>query len=63
MLATVNGFVYGDQVTNLIQPLYIIPALAMTGTKLKQVWGFMAFICVFWLIATIIGLILFPTIF
>ena len=34
MLATVNGFVYGDQVTNLIQPLYIIPALAMTGTKL-----------------------------
>ncbi|NLU25087.1 MAG: short-chain fatty acid transporter [Clostridiales bacterium] len=63
MITVVNGFVYGDQVTNLIQPLYIIPALAMTGTKLKHVWGFMAFICVFWLIITIIGLMVFPVIF
>ena len=60
---TINGFVYGDQVTNLIQPLYIIPALAMTGTKLKDVWGFMAFMCVFWLVFTCAGLMIFPMIF
>ena len=63
MVTVVNGFVYGDQVTNLIQPLYIIPALAMTGSKLKDVWGFMAFMCVFWLVFTIAGLLLFPMIF
>ena len=63
MVTVINGFVYGDQVTNLIQPLYIIPALAMTGTKLKHVWGFMAFVCVFWLVFTIAGLFIFPAIF
>lgn len=63
MVSVVNGFVYGDQVTNLLQPLYIIPALAMTGTKLKDVWGFMAFICVFWLVFTVAGLMIFPAIF
>jgi len=63
MVTVINGFVYGDQVTNLIQPLYIIPALAMTGTKLKEVWGFMAFVCVFWLVFTCAGLMIFPMIF
>lgn len=63
MVTVINGFVYGDQVTNLIQPLYIIPALAMTGTKLKAVWGFMAFVCVFWLVFTVAGLMIFPAIF
>ena len=63
MVTVVNGFVYGDQVTNLIQPLYIIAALATTGSKLKDVWGFMAFMCVFWLVFTIAGLLLFPMIF
>lgn len=63
MVTVINGFVYGDQVTNLIQPLYIIPALAMTNTKLKDVWGFMAFVCVFWLVFTCAGLMIFPAIF
>ncbi|MFQ8762003.1 MAG: TIGR00366 family protein [Intestinimonas sp.] len=43
-----NAFVYGDECTNLLQPLYVIPALSVVGMKLKDVWGFMAFICMFW---------------
>ncbi|MFD2181418.1 short-chain fatty acid transporter [Rhodoplanes azumiensis] len=45
-----NAFVHGDEATNLIQPLYVIPALALVGMKLKEVWGFMAFICMFWIV-------------
>jgi short-chain fatty acids transporter len=50
----VNGFVYGDEATNLLQPLYVIPALSVVGMKLKDVWGFMAFIWSFWTVITII---------
>ena len=55
-----NAFVHGDEVTNLIQPLYVIPALALVGMKLKEVWGFMAFICVFWMIIATIGFLILP---
>lgn len=55
-----NAFVYGDECTNLIQPLYMIPALAVVGMKLRDVWGFMAFICVFWIVVVCIGLYILP---
>ena len=55
-----NAFVYGDECTNLLQPLYVIPALSVVGMKLKDVWGFMAFICVFWIIITCLGLYFIP---
>ncbi|MBR5740176.1 MAG: short-chain fatty acid transporter, partial [Firmicutes bacterium] len=55
-----NAFVYGDECTNLIQPLYMIPALAVVGMKLKDVWGFMAFICVFWIVVACLGLYFVP---
>ena len=55
-----NAFVHGDEVTNLIQPLYVIPALALVGMKLKEVWGFMAFICMFWMIIATIGFLVLP---
>lgn len=58
-----NAFVHGDEVTNLIQPLYVIPALAIVGMKLKDVWGFMAFISMFWTGAAIIGFYILPKIF
>lgn len=57
----VNAFVYGDEATNLLQPLYVIPALSVVGMKLKDVWGYMAFIWIFWLIITSIGLVLIPS--
>ena len=55
-----NAFVYGDEATNLIQPLYVIPALALVNMKLKEVWGFMAFIWLAWFIVTSIGLLVIP---
>jgi short-chain fatty acids transporter len=55
-----NAFVYGDECTNLIQPLYVIPALALVGMKLKEVWGFMAFICMFWVIIVTAGFLVLP---
>ena len=60
MLYVINAFVYGDEATNLLQPLYVIPALSVVGMKLKDVWGFMAFIWVFWLVITTIGLYVIP---
>lgn len=56
----INAFVYGDEATNLIQPLYVIPALSLVGMKLKDVWGFMAFIWLIWFIVTSIGLLVLP---
>ncbi len=57
-----NAFVHGDEVTNLIQPLYVIPALALVGMKLKEVWGFMAFICMFWMVIASVGFWILPKI-
>lgn len=56
----INAFVYGDEVTNLIQPLYVIPVLSLVNMKLKHVWGFMAFICVMWMVVTTICLLVLP---
>ncbi|NPV43924.1 MAG: short-chain fatty acid transporter [Firmicutes bacterium] len=56
----INAFVYGDEATNLIQPLYVIPALSLVDMKLKDVWGFMAFIWFGWFIVTSIGLLILP---
>lgn len=60
MPSIVTAFMLGDEATNLIQPLYIIPALALVDIKLKKVWGFMAFIWFIWFIVTTIGLIVLP---
>ena len=59
----INGFVYGDEVTNLLQPLYLIAPLAVVKMKLKDVWGFTAFICVFWVVITCLGLYFIPLMF
>jgi short-chain fatty acids transporter len=59
----VNAFCYGDEATNMLQPLYLIPALAITNTPLKKVWGYCAYIFVFWFVITCIGLLVLPGIF
>ena len=56
----INAFVYGDEATNLLQPLYVIPALSVVGMKLKDVWGFMAFLWAFWTVIVSIGLYVIP---
>ncbi|MEA4813646.1 MAG: TIGR00366 family protein [Oscillospiraceae bacterium] len=58
----INAFVYGDEATNLLQPLYLIPALAVVNGKLKEVWGYCAYIFVFWFIITCLGLYFIPEI-
>ena len=58
----INAFVYGDECTNLLQPLYLIPMLAVVNQKLKDVWGMCAFICVFWVIVITLGYLIVPTI-
>ncbi|MCR4673065.1 MAG: TIGR00366 family protein [Lachnospiraceae bacterium] len=55
-----NAFVYGDEATNLLQPLYLIPALAVVNMKLKEVWGYCAYLFVIWFIITCIGLYILP---
>ena len=54
-MTVINAFVYGDEATNLLQPLYILPGLALVGVKLKDVWGIMAFVWFFWTIFTVLG--------
>ncbi len=56
----INAFVYGDECTNLLQPLYLIPMLAVVNQKLKDVWGMCAFICVFWVIVIVGGYLIIP---
>lgn len=58
----VTAFMLGDEATNLIQPLYIIPALALVDMKLKNAWGLMAFIWFLWFVVTSIGLVVLPMI-
>lgn len=60
LINCLNAFTFGDECTNLLQPLYVIPALSVVGMKLKDVWGFMAFICVFWIIIACLGLYFIP---
>lgn len=43
-------FMFGDEATNLLQPFYVIPALALLGMKLKAIWGYMAFLWVLWFV-------------
>lgn len=56
----INAFVYGDECTNLLQPLYLIPMLAVVNMKLKDAWGMCAFVCLFWFIIVILGYLIVP---
>lgn len=55
-----NAFVYGDETTNLLQPLYLIPALAVVNVPLKKVWGYCAYICLFMTVIIAVGLLVLP---
>lgn len=58
-----SAFMFGDEATNLLQPLYIIPALALVKMELKETWGLMAFLWFIWLIVSAICLTILPGIF
>lgn len=56
----VSAFMLGDEATNLINPLFVLPALALVNLEIKHIWGFMAFICLIWMIISAIGLLVLP---
>ncbi|WP_291791977.1 TIGR00366 family protein [Brevibacterium sp.] len=45
--ATALGVAYGDQWTNSIQPFWILPVLAISGIKLRDVMGYLFLIMLF----------------
>ncbi len=63
VITCINAFVHGDEATNLLQPLYLIPALSVVGMKLKDAWGFCAFIWVFWTVMACVGFYFIPMFF
>ena len=49
---------YGDQWTNLIQPFVAIPLLALTGLRLKHIFGFALVLCTTTSLPLMLGLLL-----
>ena len=45
--ATAVAVQIGDQWTNMVQPFWILPVLAISGLKLRDVMGYMVLILVF----------------
>ena len=39
---TIMAFAYGDQLTNMLQPFWALPLLAITGLKARQIVGYTA---------------------
>lgn len=62
VITCINAFVHGDEATNLLQPLYLIPALSVVNMKLKDAWGFCAFIWVFWTVLALLCFLIVPVI-
>lgn len=43
---TVMAFSYGDEWTNLLQPFWALPLLAITGLKARQIAGYTAILAI-----------------
>jgi short-chain fatty acids transporter len=43
---TVMAFAYGDEWTNLLQPFWALPLLAITGLKARQIAGYTAILAI-----------------
>jgi short-chain fatty acids transporter len=43
---TVMAFAYGDEWTNLLQPFWALPLLAITGLKARQIAGYTAVLAI-----------------
>lgn len=56
---TIMGLAYGDQLTNMIQPFWAIPLLAITGVKAKAIIPYTFVIMIVGGIASVIALYLF----
>jgi short-chain fatty acids transporter len=56
---TIMGLAYGDQLTNMIQPFWAIPLLAITGVKAKSILPYTFVIMIVGGIASVIALYIF----
>jgi short-chain fatty acids transporter len=43
---TIMAFAYGDEWTNLLQPFWALPLLAITGLKARQIAGYTAILAI-----------------
>ncbi len=55
----VMAVAYGDQLTNMLQPFWALPLLAITGVKARDIVGYTAIIMLFGLLWVSFGLLVF----
>lgn len=56
---TIMAFVYGDQLTNMLQPFWALPLLGITGLKAKQILPYSVLIMIAGFLIFLTGVILF----
>jgi len=56
---TIMAFVYGDQLTNMLQPFWALPLLGITGLKARQILPYTILIMLAGLLIFLTGIILF----
>lgn len=57
---TIMAVAYGDQLTNLLQPFWALPLLAVTGLKARQIMGYAAVAMIVGFVIMAIGLVFLP---
>ena len=57
---TVMAFSYGDQLTNGIQPMWMLPLLGLTALKARAILGYTAVMMLFAFVIFAIGITLLP---
>ena len=56
---TILAFAYGDQLTNMLQPFWALPLLAITGVKARDIVGYTALLMVVAAVWMGLGLLVF----
>lgn len=57
---TVLAYAYGDSTTNMIQPFWAIPILAVTRMRFGDILGYTALVCAACFIVSVIAMLLIP---
>ena len=52
--------VMGDQLTNMVQPMWALPALSLAGLQARQIMGYTAVVMIFAFFVMVVGLTLLP---
>lgn len=58
--AVVLAYSWGDMMTDVIQPFWAIPMLAIVGLKFGQIMGYCTVICLFYMVMVIIAMFFMP---